>query len=285
MSFKEFLKGKTLILISLAIAIIIIELFLFVRQIELSIKIFVPILIFICYGIGITNEFYHKKRFYDTTIKIINNLENADLIDEEIKTPNFLEGKLVKERLEQLNKSMIENLNKYKQLQHDYVEYIELWIHEVKLPIATSKMIIENNKSPITKSIDEELDKIANYTDQALFYAMSNTLEKEYTIKKCNLEDLVNETIKKGKNILIANKVILNIHDVSKLVYVDSRWCIFILHQIIGNSVKYGKKENKTIEIFATKENNKIILHIKDNGIGIKKEEISNVFDKGFIRF
>ncbi len=48
---------------------------------------------------------------------------------------------------------MLENVNSYKQLQEDYKEYIELWIHEIKIPIATSKLIIENNKNEITKSI------------------------------------------------------------------------------------------------------------------------------------
>ena len=49
---------------------------------------------------------------------------------------------------------MLENVNSYKQLQEDYKEYIELWIHEIKIPIATSKLIIENNKNEITKSIN-----------------------------------------------------------------------------------------------------------------------------------
>ena len=71
----------------------------------------------------------------------------------------------------------------------DYKEYIELWIHEIKIPIATSKMVIENNKNAITKSIDEELDKVENYIEQALFYARSNTVEKDYYIRKVVLKE------------------------------------------------------------------------------------------------
>ena len=285
MSFEEFLKGKTLILISLGFAIIIIELFLSIRGIEVSTRIFVPILICICYSIGIGNEFYHKKRFYDTTMKIINKLENEEDVAEELETPNFLEGKLVKERLECLDKVKLENVNKYKAMQQDFIEYIELWMHEMKLPIAASKMIIENNKAPVTKSIDEELDKIADYTEQALFYARGNTVEIDYNIKKCSLEEIVNTTIKKAKKALITKKVKVDIHDVSKTVYTDSKWCVFILHQLISNAVKYGKEEDKMIEIFTTGEEDKITLHVKDNGIGIKKEEVAKVFDKGFVRY
>ena len=64
---------------------------------------------------------------------------------------------------------MLENVNTYKRLQEDYKEYIELWIHEIKIPIATSKLIIENNKNEITKSIDEELDEIENIQNKHCF--------------------------------------------------------------------------------------------------------------------
>ena len=45
-------------------------------------------------------------------------------------------------------------------------------------------MIIENNKTEVTSSINEELDKIENYIEQALFYARSNTVEKDYYVKR-----------------------------------------------------------------------------------------------------
>ena len=178
---------------------------------------------------------------------------------------------------------MSENVNKYKYMTEDYKEYIELWIHEIKTPIATSKMIIENNKNEVTKSIDEELDKIENYIEQALFYARSSTVEKDYYIRKTNLQDIVNESIKKNKNILIAEKISLNIHELDMTVNTDSKWLIFILNQIIQNSVKYRKKgEPSQIEISAKQGKENIILYIKDNGIGIKKGEITKVFEKGF---
>ena len=95
---------------------------------------------------------------------------------------------------------MLENVNKYKHLTEDYKEYIELWIHEIKIPIATSKLIIENNKSKETKSIDEELGKIENFVEQVLYYARSNNVEKDYYISKTKLSEIVNGAILKNKN-------------------------------------------------------------------------------------
>ncbi len=144
-------------------------------------------------------------------------------------------------------------------------------------------MIIENNKNIVTKSIDEELNKIENYTEQALFYARSNTVEKDYYIKKIKLKDIVNESIKKNKNALIQEKTTVNIHDLDVSVNTDSKWIIFILNQIIQNSIKYKKQNtNSEIEIFSMQGKENVILYIKDNGIGIKKGEITRVFEKGF---
>jgi len=144
-------------------------------------------------------------------------------------------------------------------------------------------MIIENNKNEVTKSIDEELRKIENYTEQALFYARSNTVEKDYYIKKVVLKEVVNDSIKKNKNILIHEKILVNVHDLEVEVYIDNKWIEFILNQIIQNSIKY-KKENRNleIEIYAKTGKENVVLYIKDNGIGIKQGELTRVFEKGF---
>ena len=185
--------------------------------------------------------------------------------------------------MQETGKSMLENVNLYKRLQEDYKEYIELWIHEIKIPIATSKLIIENNKNEITKSIDEELDKVENYIEQALYYARSNTVEKDYYVKKVNLKDIVNESIKKNKNVLIHEKISVNVHDLKLEVNTDNKWVVFILNQIIQNSIKYRKQDrNLEIEIYAKQGKENVILYIKDNGIGIKKGEITRAFEKGF---
>ena len=143
-------------------------------------------------------------------------------------------------------------------------------------------MVIENNKNAITKSIDEELDKVENYIEQALFYARSNTVEKDYYIRKVVLKEIVNESIKKNKSSLIQEKISIDIHDLDIEVNTDNKWIVFILNQIIQNSIKYRRKENSAIEIYANQGKENVILYIKDNGIGIKQGEITRVFEKGF---
>ena len=282
MNFKLFLREKASTILLLLFGLITIEIFLMAYNVGMFIKIYIPLIIMGLYMISIIIEYFKRKKFYNNLLNMLEELDEKYLITEIIKTPNFLEGQIFKNSLEQIDKSMLENVNKYKYMTEDYKEYIELWIHEIKIPISASKMVIENNKNAITKSIDEELDKVENYIEQALFYARSNTVEKDYYIRKVVLKEIVNESIKKNKSSLIQEKISIDIHDLDIEVNTDNKWIVFILNQIIQNSIKYRKKENSVIEIYANQGKENVILYIKDNGIGIKQGEITRVFEKGF---
>ena len=282
MKFRDFIKDKILLIVTVILALISIEILLLAYNIGIIAQIYIAIIIILVVSISIFVEYKNKQHFYNQLKTNMEELNEKYLISEIIKTPNFIEGKILKEIIQDTGKSMLENVNYYKNIQEEYKEYIELWIHEVKIPIAASKMIIENNKNAITKSIDEELDKVENYIEQALFYARSNAVEKDYIINRTNLKEIVSGSILKNKTTLLNEKVALELKDIEQEVYTDSKWATFIINQIIQNAIKYSKKENKKIEIYSKTKNDKVILYIKDNGIGIKKGEITRVFERGF---
>ena len=306
MKFIDFIKEKMVLIIGTILALVSVEILLLAYNISILIRVYCAFIIIFILVLAILIEYKKKKDYYNELIKNMEDLKEKYLISEIIKTPNFIEGKILKDILQDTGKSMLENVNYYKNIQEDYKEYIELWIHEVKIPIAASKMIIENNKeltrnsreslqikdtetdsitykSDILRSIDEELDKVENYTEQALFYARSNAVEKDYIINKTDLKEIVNGAILKNKTTLINEKVSLELSNLKdEEVYTDSKWAVFIINQIIQNAIKYSKKENKKIEISSQEKNDKVILYIKDNGIGIKKGEITRVFERGF---
>ena len=171
MKFRDFLKDNLITLILIIFALITIEILLMIYSFDILMKIYTPIAILILYFIGLYISYLKKKTYYNNLLSTLEDLDQKYLVFELIKDPSFKDGKILKYVLEETGKSMLENVNKYKYIQEDYKEYIELWIHEIKMPIATSKMIIENNKTEVTQSIDEELNKIENYIEQALFYA------------------------------------------------------------------------------------------------------------------
>ena len=283
MKFKDFIKEKMILIIGTILALVSVEILLLAYNISILIRLYCAFIVVFVVALAILIEYKKKKVYYDQLIKNMEDLKEKYLISEIIKTPNFIEGKILKDILQDTGKSMIENVNYYKNIQEDYKEYIEMWIHEVKIPIAASKLIIENHKNEITKSIDEELDKVENYTEQALFYARSNAVEKDYIINKTNLKEIVNGAILKNKTTLLNEKVSIELTNLkNEEIYTDSKWAIFIINQIIQNAIKYSKENEKRIEISSKEKNEKVILYIKDNGIGIKKGEITRVFERGF---
>ena len=156
-----------------------------------------------------------------------------------------------------------------------------MWCHEVKTPLATCLMIVENNPNSINQSIQEELIKIENYLQQVLFYARSENVEKDYLIKEVNLNDVVNTVIKQNKKDLISKRIKIELNNLNIQVYSDKKWLEFILNQIINNAIKYVNQD-PVITISAKKYQDHDELMISDNGIGILKDEIDRVFDKGF---
>ena len=114
MNVKSFIKDKMLVSFLLLFAVITIEIFLIPYAFGNFIKVYIPISIFTMYIVGVSIEYFTKKNFYHTVENTLEELEEKYLITEIMRTPTFWEGKLLKVFFEQVNKSMVENVNKYK---------------------------------------------------------------------------------------------------------------------------------------------------------------------------
>lgn len=132
------------------------------------------------------------------------------------------------------------------------------------------------------QSVEEELVHIEDYVEQALFYARSNTVEKDYIVKRILVKDIVSSVIKRNAKRLIEGKVSIVMNDLDAVVFTDPKWVEFILHQIVSNAVKYRSKKSPSLSFSVLEGENELHLRISDNGIGIPAQDISKVFDKGF---
>ncbi|NME83563.1 sensor histidine kinase [Clostridium sp. SM-530-WT-3G] len=235
---------------------------------------------------------YRKElKFYGEIINIIEKLDKKYLVAELIKRPNYYEGKIFYDCLRECNRNMHEEVNVHKFLQREYREYIETWVHEIKTPISSLKLTLENSRLNEKNELIREIEKIEKYITQALYYSRSTDVSKDYIVKEFNLEDVVNECIRENRRDFINKRISLKIDRVNINVICDSKWLKFILNQIIINSIKYCRESGAQTKIY-TEENDKsseyyvkdrkLNLIIEDNGIGISERDINRVFDKGF---
>ena len=178
MKISNFVKEKILGLILIIIVQITVVIFLLPFNVTIGISIYIFLIPICIYLISIIIEGYKKKAYYDFLENNLDKLQEKYLISEILKEPEFVEEKILKQVLEETGKSMIENVNKYKFKVEDYKDYIEMWIHEIKIPIATSKLIIENNKTEVTRNYRRGNYKNRRLHRASTFYARSSTVEK-----------------------------------------------------------------------------------------------------------
>ncbi|MGV8980552.1 sensor histidine kinase [Clostridium sp.] len=282
MSIIEYLKERFLFLVINLIIFIMLCVVLFMINTSVNIVLLIFCIWFFPLIAYIITEFVKSKKFYDELEDTVDNLERKYLVTAIIKKPEFLEGKILFDVLRRANKDMHENVNIYRDMQSGYREYIETWVHEIKTPIASTRLIIDNNENKITKNIEYEMKKVENYIDQILYYSKSNDAYKDYIIKKISLIAIVRNVIKNNSKDFINKKISVDIDNADGIVYSDAKWLEFIINQIIGNSVKYCNKNGGKITIYSITNVNNIVLNIEDNGIGIVDYDLSRVFEKGF---
>ena len=283
MKFSRFLKDKMYVVFLSLICYVIILLIFFAFKINIEVIISISIIYIFLILTILLIDYYRKKNFYTDLIYNIEALDKGYLVLETLQKPDFYEGELLCQALYDIDKSMSENINQIEEQMQDFKNYIEMWIHEVKIPLSTLVLISENHKNQFDKKAKTQLKRLENYVEQVLYYARSENAEKDYLIKETDLSKVIKNVGLKNMDDLLENKIDYNVKNVNVKVLTDSKWLEFILEQIINNSIKYKKDiEDSFIKISSRDEKNKTTLIIEDNGIGIKESDLKQVFDKSF---
>ncbi len=272
-SFSSFLRDKTYFLVIAAFSWLLAFLFLSALKARTEIIIVITIfwLLFIVSTLLI--EYFRKHQFYQSLIQSIEHLDQAYLVLETLSQPRFYDGEILYAALYEINKSMAENINQYRTQVQDFQEYVEMWIHEVKTPLATLSLISRDPK------INTEIKRLNDYVEQILYYVRAKNAERDYLIKINNLADIISNVASRNREIILAKQIDFSVRNVDYEINTDAKWLEFILNQILNNSIKY---QSSRIEISARNTEREIILNIIDNGLGISDKDLPRVFDKSF---
>lgn len=245
-------------------------------------------LIFLCGIVSFAFDYFRRKMFYDEMLALLSQMEEKYLIVEMIEKPGFPDGDVILDILYETNKSMKERINRMEISVTEFKEYLEMWIHEVKVPLS-SLDLMNYNESTDLKGQKKQIDKLKQYVEQILFYARADAPEKDYLMKRCNLNKLVNNVVKEQKDLILGNKISIVKDGLDIDVISDSKWLEFMLGQIVNNAIKYlivkmeeDKDAKGSISFGVKRTEEMVILSIRDNGIGINERDLRRVFDKSF---
>ena len=216
-------------------------------------------LLFFIWDILVEAEVYRKEMLYS---------------EREPKSP--LECALA-EKLDEREAELYQKKSDAENRYNDLVDYYTLWVHQIKTPIAASKLLVsEVTDRQLKQQLEQEIFKIDSYTNLVLQYLRLESFHDDLVLKKENIENLVKEVIRKYAIFFIQKSLSINMHDLDRSIVTDKKWLLVVIEQILSNSLKYTNEGG--IEIYMEDQE----LCIKDTGIGIKNSDVLRVFERGF---
>ena len=216
-------------------------------------------LLFFIWDILVEAEVYRKEMLYS---------------EREPKSP--LECALA-EKLDEREAELYQKKSEAESKLTDLLDYYTLWVHQIKTPIAATRLLVaEVSERELKRQLEQEIFKIDSYTNLVLQYLRLESFHDDLVFKQVTIEDLVKEMVRKYAIFFIQKGLTLNLHDLDRTIVTDKKWFMIILEQVLSNSLKYTKEGG--IEIFCQDD----VLYLKDTGLGIKDSDILRVFERGF---
>lgn len=280
-----FLRDKMAIVAIALLAIAFITFLLVILGVTIDAIVLIDSALAACVVLALVLEYRRRASFWKDVETAIEALDRTRYIGDLVDEPGFSEGRLALDAMLALTQLNKDELGELRTQNHERAQYTELWVHEVKTPLAAAKLVLGRMHGPDVAKLKIELERIEGLVEQALFTARSDTLVNDYLIREVRLADAVGEACKSNMCYLASCGVALNMQvDPQVTVMADRTWLAFILNQLITNAAKY---DASTITFTTYEEGNEgphacTVLELRDDGCGIPAADVPRVFDRGF---
>ena len=158
----------------------------------------------------------------------------------------------------------------------DMIDYYTVWAHQIKTPIASMQISLQNEDSPLSLRLSSELFRIEQYVEMVLAFLRLDSESTDYVFKEHNIDDIIRSSVKRFSAEFIERKLRLEYTPLNKTIVTDEKWFSFVIEQLLSNALKYTREG--CIKIYTDGEK----LCIEDTGIGITPSDLPRIFEKGY---
>ena len=215
---------------------------------------------------------YYRNHCYRQTL-----LHHITLSYDDLPAPSTLAEQDTQEMVRTLGKTHHDAMTAWQTQQKENLDYYSAWVHQIKTPISSMKMLLQSEDTAENRALSAELFRIEQYTEMALTYLRLDSNSTDFVFQEYDLDAIIRQAIRKYAAQFVMHKVKLVYEPVYMTVLTDEKWLLFIIEQLLSNAIKYTKQGSVTITVTPEK-----VLQIADTGIGIAPEDLPSIFEKGF---
>ncbi len=159
----------------------------------------------------------------------------------------------------------------------EMMDYYTVWVHQIKTPIASMRLALQNTDTAESRQLQSELGRIERYVEMVLTFLRLGSDSTDYVIKEYELDDIVRGAVKKLAGDFINKRIRLEYTELNEMVLTDEKWLSFVIEQVLSNALKYTPEGTVSVYLESPKT-----LCIRDTGIGIATEDLPRVFENGY---